>query len=65
MSSDRYVPEREVSSLTGLALPTLRNYRATHQGPPYIKIGRAVRYSIQDVRDWMDSRKVTPSGEAD
>lgn len=64
MSEDRFVTEREVSALTGLALPTLRNYRVTHQGPPYIKVNRAVRYSVRDVMDWMQARRVVPGGEA-
>lgn len=62
MCGNRYVTEREVSALTGLALPTLRNYRVTHQGPPYVKVGRAVRYNVEEVLVFMERRKVTPEG---
>jgi predicted DNA-binding transcriptional regulator AlpA len=65
MSTERYLNEREVSTLTGLALPTLRNYRSTNQGPPYVKVGRAVRYSLSDVYEYMEARKITPGTASD
>lgn len=54
----QYVDEKTVSRITGLALPTLRNYRHKRKGPPYVKLGRAVRYSLDDVREFMESRKI-------
>ena len=54
----RYVDEKEVSKITGLALPTLRNWRFKRIGISYSKVGRSVRYSMSDVLDYMDSRKV-------
>ena len=56
--SPRYVSEKEVSKITGLALPTLRNWRFKRIGISYSKVGRSVRYSMSDVLDYMDSRKV-------
>lgn len=61
---DRYLTEREVSALTGLALPTLRGRRATHQLPVYYKIGRSVRYKFSDVEAFMEARRIVPGGEA-
>ncbi|MFA5877542.1 MAG: helix-turn-helix domain-containing protein [Candidatus Paceibacterota bacterium] len=57
---NRYLCEKEVAELTGLALSTLRNYRMESKGFPYVKIGRAVRYSLAEVTDWMDQHKITP-----
>ncbi|MBN1932312.1 MAG: helix-turn-helix domain-containing protein [Desulfobacterales bacterium] len=54
----RYLTEKEVSDLTGFALSTLRNDRHTHKGMPYIKKGRAVRYHMGDVINYMEARKV-------
>jgi predicted DNA-binding transcriptional regulator AlpA len=54
----RYVDEKVVSQITGLSLPTLRNYRHLRKGPPYLKVGRAVRYSLQDLYEFMESRKI-------
>jgi predicted DNA-binding transcriptional regulator AlpA len=53
-----YVNEKEVSEITGLALPTLRNYRHLGKGPQYSKIGRCVRYSLDDVFAFMESHKI-------
>ena len=56
--STQYIDEREVSRITGRALPTLRNDRHRGQGIPYSKIGRSVRYSLSDVITFMESRKI-------
>lgn len=56
--STKYINEREVSEITGLALPTLRNYRHRRKGIPYVKVGRAVRYSRDDVVRFMESKKI-------
>ena len=54
----KYINEKQVSAMTGLALPTLRNDRFMGRRIPYIKIGRAVRYNEQDVIEFMESRKI-------
>ncbi len=56
--SPRYVSEKEVSRITGLALPTLRNWRFKRIGISYSKVGRSVRYAMEDVLHYMQSRKV-------
>jgi len=55
----RYLNEVQVSEMTGRALSTLRNERFNRCGIPYIKIGRSVRYSLQDVIEFMESRKIS------
>lgn len=55
---NQYLKEKEVSKMTGLALPTLRNHRSQGLGLPYIKVGRAVRYSEKDVIDYFESHKI-------
>ena len=54
----RYITEKEVSSITGLALSTLRNDRATLRRIPYCKVGRSVRYLMDDVINFMESNKI-------
>jgi len=54
----RYLTERQVSEITGRALSTLRNDRMHGRGLPYVKMGRSVRYDLDDVRRFMESRKV-------
>ncbi|MDA8163334.1 MAG: helix-turn-helix domain-containing protein [Desulfobacteraceae bacterium] len=62
--ADRWMQEREVAAMTGIAVSTLQNDRYLGQGLPYVKVGRSVRYRLKDVVDWMESRTVTPTGES-
>ena len=59
-NTDRYLNEHEVSKITGRAVQTLRNDRMNCRGFPYVKIGRSVRYSLNDILDFMEARKVIP-----
>ena len=62
-SLPRYLSEREVSQSTGRALQTLRNDRFNGRGIPYVKFYRSVRYSLADVIQFMESRKIVPENE--
>jgi len=53
-----FIKDTKVSEITDIALQTLRNYRHKGIGPNFIRVGRSVRYSLQDVLDYMDARKV-------
>lgn len=57
-SKVKYLTEKQTSNLTGFALSTLRNHRHLNRGLPYIKAGKSIRYSFNDVIDFMDSHKV-------
>lgn len=39
----------EVARRYGLALITIRTWRARKFGPPFIRLGRSIRYRIADV----------------
>jgi predicted DNA-binding transcriptional regulator AlpA len=54
----RYINENQLADLTGIALSTLRNNRSKGQGIPYIKLGRSVRYDLQDVIEFMEAHKI-------
>lgn len=58
----RYLGEREVAMLLGLSVQTLRNRRFLGHPPPYVKLGRSVRYLLADVLAWAETNKVTPRG---
>jgi hypothetical protein len=60
METKQYITEKQVALITARALSTLRNERSAGVGIPYIKCGRSVRYSLADVFDYMESRKVQP-----
>lgn len=57
---NRYLTTDEVASLTGLAPQTLHNHRHRGIGIPYVKLQRAVRYSLSDVLDFMHSKRIDP-----
>ncbi len=60
----RWIDEKEVSRMTGFALPTLRNHRYLGVGIPYIKAtSRAIRYSVEDVISFMESRRIVPRND--
>ncbi len=54
----RYINEKEVARITGRALSTLRNDRHHRRGIPYVKARRSVRYCLDDVIGYMESRKI-------
>ena len=62
METIKYLNEKQLSEFTGIAVQTLRNWRQLRRGFPYSKVGRAVRYSVTDVEQFMESRKVRMEG---
>ena len=56
----RLLTDVEVSALTGLAVQTLRKRRLRQVGPPWIKIGAAVRYRVADIETYFDDNRVAP-----
>jgi len=62
MEDFKYLTEVQVSEILQRALQTLRNDRHRGQGIPYYKVGRSVRYSMADVRKFMEERRIETSG---
>lgn len=54
----KYLTEKDVSEITGIALSTLRNHRSLRKGIPYCKIFRSIRYSASDVQSFMENHKI-------
>lgn len=53
-----WMSEKKVAQLTGLSVHTLRGHRLRRTGIPYIKVGRSVRYSFEDITSYMQERKI-------
>jgi predicted DNA-binding transcriptional regulator AlpA len=47
------VTERQVSERWNVSLNTLRYWRSTGEGPPYVKIGRSVRYNVSALEKYL------------
>lgn len=58
LNLQQWLSEKLVSEITGRAAQTLRNDRCRRRGIPYSKVGRSVRYKMQDVVNYMESRRV-------
>jgi len=50
--------EKQVAIIIGLTVHSLRAWRLNGRGPRYCKIGRAVRYRIEDVQRFIESRLI-------
>jgi hypothetical protein len=60
MGSQNWVSEKVVSEMGELSIQTLRNWRHLSKGPAYSKIGRAIRYNLEDVQNYFRQRRVDP-----
>jgi hypothetical protein len=58
------VNEHGAAHVLGLAVQTLRNWRHQKKGPPYLKISRSVRYRLDDLENFMDSKRIDPEKAA-
>ncbi|MBW1954033.1 MAG: helix-turn-helix domain-containing protein [Deltaproteobacteria bacterium] len=53
----------EAAKFLGLKPQTLRNLRCYRKGPPYLKLGRAVRYLRADLEAYLARHRVVPEGQ--
>lgn len=63
MQTPRLLTEIQVSRRYQIPAGTLRNYRYLGDGPPFLRLGRAIRYRIEDLEAWLKAHRVEP-GEA-
>ena len=49
----RLMTPRELSSYLGVPSGTLANWRYQGHGPPFVKVGRQVRYRTDDLDRWL------------
>lgn len=52
----RWVNERDLSTYSGIAVRTLQRWRLFDQGPPYRKLGGAVRYDLTAFDQWVEAQ---------
>jgi hypothetical protein len=55
------IPEADLAVFRDIELPALRNERARGEGPPYVKLGRAVFYPIEGLRKYAAAQTVIPT----
>ena len=63
-SIPQVVNEYEAAKIMGKSVQTLRNERHLRKGSPYLKLGRSVRYRLDDLVDYLDRNRVDPEKSA-
>ena len=53
----------EAAHLSGQSNRTLEAYRSRGGGPPFVRIGRAIRYRRGDLLDWLAARRRTSTSD--
>ncbi len=43
-----------------ISIPTLARWRMEREGPPYVRVGRSIRYRRGDVEAWL-ARRLQPT----
>ena len=56
----RFLNEYEAAKYMGLAVSTLRNWRWKGKGPVYHKLSRSIRYDLEELDIWLESKRQEP-----
>lgn len=51
---DEYLTTKQVADRLSLSRGTLVNWRSLRSGPPFKKLGKAIRYKLSDVIRWIE-----------
>jgi excisionase family DNA binding protein len=54
-----FLDERQLAKLLNVSPRTLQNKRVTGGGIPFVRIGKAIRYSPEDVAKYLEQHKLT------
>lgn len=55
---DKLINTQQLSEMLQIEPSTIEKARVMRRGIPYVKINRAVRYKLSDIRDYLDSNRV-------
>jgi len=55
---DALFREQEAADLLCLSVRTLQSWRIRLAGPPFVQVGRAVRYRRRDLINWIEANTV-------
>jgi predicted DNA-binding transcriptional regulator AlpA len=53
-----FLKSAEVEEIYGISASTLANWRSKRRGPKYHKVGGSVRYKVEDLDKFMESKKI-------
>jgi predicted site-specific integrase-resolvase len=58
-----WITDKTFGEMTDLSVQTLRNWRHLGRGPCYFKLGRSVRYALEDVQKFLEQRRILTHDE--
>jgi excisionase family DNA binding protein len=53
----RLLRPHELAAFLGIPLRTIYRWRSRHEGPPSYRVGRHIRYRLNEVEQWLDERR--------
>lgn len=59
-TANRTLKEKQAAEYLGLSVKTLQAWRFYCKGPKYLKLGRAVRYQVEDLDQFKGTSTITP-----
>ena len=62
---DQAINEAQAAEFLGVSVRTLQAWRVRGGGPPYVKIGRAVRYQRRALVSFQEKHTVSSTTQAD
>lgn len=60
-NAEALLTDKQLAERLGIHPFTPANWRARREGPPFIRLGRLVRYSPAAVEEWLRSRTQAPA----
>lgn len=58
------VTQEQLAERWNISPSTLAKSRVSGDGPPFLKIGRSVRYDVAEADQWLEARRRTSTSEA-
>ena len=55
-----YLTTKEVADLLKCTSACLVKYRHERTGPPFLRVGRLIRYKLPDLTTWLEGNRVMP-----
>ena len=62
--SESLLDDRELSRRLNIARQTIQGWRHRKVGPPFVRVGRRIRYRLDDVNNWLNARTEHYESEA-
>lgn len=63
LPAERLLSRPEVQEHFGITARFLEVAAVRGDGPPFVRIGRSVRYQVGDLRDWIAARRMASTSQ--